>query len=106
MHHNLTFLINMWDHRWVVKTRLPAALVDLLLDCISLLIRDDSPGVVVTTVQDLGKVLSGEGPREGERCQSVAPDFPTDAARRMFEIMQHYPVDYQITRITSAGQRL
>jgi len=75
---------------------LPVPLVDLLLDCISLLIRDDNPGIVVTTVQDLEKAPSGESPlvtHEGERpCRSVAPALPTDAPRSMCEIMQHYPV--------------
>jgi hypothetical protein len=77
-------------------TRLATALVDLLLDCSSLLIRDDNPGIVVTTVQDLEKALSGESPlvtHEGERaCRSVAPALPTDAPRGMFEINAALPL--------------
>lgn len=43
-----------------MKARLIAAVVDLLLDWISLLIRDDTPGTVAATFQELAQLLSGD----------------------------------------------
>jgi len=38
--------------------RLATPLVDLLLDGLSLLIRDDTPGIAITTFQELGDALA------------------------------------------------
>jgi hypothetical protein len=42
-----------------MKARLITTVVDLLLDWISLLIRDDTPATVATTFQELAQLLSG-----------------------------------------------
>jgi hypothetical protein len=45
-----------------VTTRLAIPLIDLLLDGFSLLIRDDAPGIAITTFHELGDALASHHP--------------------------------------------
>jgi hypothetical protein len=46
------------SHSVLPVARLSTPLVDLLLDGLSLLIRDDTPGIAITTFQELGDALA------------------------------------------------
>ena len=72
--------------------RLIHFVADLLLDCISLLVRDDTPAIVVTTFEELNRVLSGNKlvahqPEDRPHQFDICVD-PLSAEVGLFEIRQ------------------
>ena len=70
-----------------MKTRLPAPLVDLLIDGFSFVLRldDDGPGTSVSTIREAAAALAGEGSvaaYDTERAGAVLRVLPITSARR------------------------
>ena len=60
----------------IIHLRLPAPLVDLLLDGFSLLVRDNAPGIAITSLQELADALTSQqrgAALQGELHQQEVP---------------------------------
>lgn len=71
--------------------RLLYPVADLLLDCISLLVQDDTPAIVVTTFEELHRVLSSDIQivnRKDDPYQFGACVDPSGADDKLFEALQ------------------
>jgi hypothetical protein len=88
-----------------VKARLIAPVIDLLLDWILLLVRDDTPATVATTFQEIAQLLAGDIHSARHHCDptyETAVSVHLDTADSgLFDTLRCYSRDQLISLSTN-----